>query len=329
MKNEVPVRLCQPLPREGDPGSFGAQRRHDIHTGIDLYTDPKAAVFAIEDGTVIRIEDFTGPKADSPWWNDTKAVFVEGHSGVIVYGEIEPLDRVQEGLAVQAGDQIGHVVQVLKKDKGVNPVNMLHLELYQKGQRQSVWWKKDETRPENLKDPSALLENNIFMSPEFVLIDMEYKDKTAKRSGVPLINHIKEGIDILEKRGASLTTIKAYCLHPLIQSDIDLAKNAEKIARLVDPYALLLATEYRKTANAYLSQRTIGSLDDIELSPLPEVNEMLVADKIQNYKDFLIYHQKTHARSKELNEYFQNWLKKLDVDFAPYHPAPPTKRQTP
>jgi len=54
-----------------------------------------------------------------------------------------------------------------------------------------------------------------------------------------------------------------------------------------------------------------------------------VADKIQNYKDFLIYHQKTHARSKELNEYFQNWLKKLDVDFAPYHPAPPTKRQTP
>ena len=38
---------------------------------------------------------------------------------------------------------------------------------------------------------------------------------------------------------------------------------------------------------------------------------MLYADKIQNEKDFKIYHEVTHERSKELREYFDNWINKL------------------
>lgn len=108
-------------------GQFGAVRKYDIHTGIDLYCEEGSIVSALEDGIVVAVEDFTGTKANSPWWNDTKAVLVEGKSGVICYGEIEPCVNV--GDLIWAGDTIG---KVLKKNKG-RPTTMLHLELYEKG----------------------------------------------------------------------------------------------------------------------------------------------------------------------------------------------------
>ena len=46
---------------------------------------------------------------------------------------------------------------------------------------------------------------------------------------------------------------------------------------------------------------------------MQEVNTMLIADKIQNRKDFELYHEKTHERSIELKEYFSNWLERLGV----------------
>lgn len=35
------------------PGRFGAVRKHDVHTGIDLYTYPGMPVLAVEDGVVV------------------------------------------------------------------------------------------------------------------------------------------------------------------------------------------------------------------------------------------------------------------------------------
>ena len=40
---------------------------------------------------------------------------------------------------------------------------------------------------------------------------------------------------------------------------------------------------------------------------------MLLADKIQNRKDFERYHKGTHQRSAELEQYFKNWLTRLGV----------------
>ena len=40
---------------------------------------------------------------------------------------------------------------------------------------------------------------------------------------------------------------------------------------------------------------------------------MLIADKVQNRKDFMMYHLHTHQRSKELEKYFNQWLNKLSV----------------
>lgn len=109
------------------PGQFGAIRRYDIHTGIDLYAERDTQVVSVEDGVVVTIKMFTGINADdpSPWWNDTPAVLVEGVSGVVVYGEVSP--RVRVGQTVSAGDLIGVVEQpVLKTFKG-RPMAMLHL----------------------------------------------------------------------------------------------------------------------------------------------------------------------------------------------------------
>lgn len=140
------------IPIDG-PASFGAKRKYDIHTGVDLYCDYKEKVFAIEDGIVVNIENFTGESAGSPWWNETKSILVEGKSGVILYGEVEPL--VEVGDKIVEGQLIAKVLTVLKKNKGKNPINMLHIELYTHGTKNSVWW-YDE-KPEQLMDITDLL----------------------------------------------------------------------------------------------------------------------------------------------------------------------------
>jgi len=147
---------------------------------------------------------------------------------------------------------------------------------------------------------------------EYKVIKNFYGNRVTKRSGVPLINHINEGLLILDYLDATIATKRAYCIHPIIQSDVDLKNNLWHLFGL-DTYTIILAMEYRKTANAYLSRRKINSIDEIELSPLEEVNQMLIADKIQNRKDFDLYHNGIHPRSKELDEYFQNWFNRLGI----------------
>ena len=140
-----------------------------------------------------------------------------------------------------------------------------------------------------------------------------YGDKKAKRSQVPLINHIDEGLYIMNKINASETAKKAYCLHPLIQSDEALSENYALLSD-IDVQVVIALTEYRSVANEYLSKRQIERIDDIRLSPLKEVNDMLIADKIQNKKDFELYHKGIHPRSAELDLYFNNWLRRLNVN---------------
>jgi hypothetical protein len=137
-------------------GAFGFARKHDIHTGVDLYCEPGATVYAIECGEVVDIMDFTGVNAESPWWNETRAVLVEGPSGVFVYGEIKEREGLKIGDNVECGDILGEVVTVLQKDKG-KPMTMLHLELYEHKFRDVVWWKHGHPKPDPLQDPTEIL----------------------------------------------------------------------------------------------------------------------------------------------------------------------------
>jgi len=140
-------------------GTFGFKRKHDVHTGVDLYTVEGAPVYAVEPGIVVSVERFTGPP-ESPWWLTTYAVLVEGKSGVLVYGEVESL--VSEGQDVEEGQHIARVIPVLPQGKERPDIPghsrfMLHFEHYDAGTTRTVWWNLGDPQPKGLHDPLPLL----------------------------------------------------------------------------------------------------------------------------------------------------------------------------
>ncbi len=157
-------------------------------------------------------------------------------------------------------------------------------------------------------------------TPEYRAIEQHYGDRKAERSGVFFINHIDEGLLVLRRRlRSSDAAQRAYCLHPIVQSDDELAEAFR--SRALDRFAtevVMLAMEYRNIANRFLSpMEDHPGYDDaakIVRSPLIEVDHMLIADKVQNYKDFRLYHRATHPRAAWLDRYFQRWLSALGVD---------------
>lgn len=149
---------------------------------------------------------------------------------------------------------------------------------------------------------------------EYKKIRTFYGDKCAKRSGVRLMNHIDEGLQILVALGASDLAINAFCLHPIVQGDerIDISWSS----------GFELAKEYRDKANAYLCCpendfiTESSQLKDIVGEMSIDCCNMLIADKIQNQKDFYLYHR-NHSRFKELAAYFSIWLEYLAAMQAP------------
>jgi len=146
-----------------------------------------------------------------------------------------------------------------------------------------------------------------------------YGDRRAARSGVLLINHIVEGLTVLDCIGATQASRDAFCLHPLFQADADLIANFPRIEEF-NPHVMTLVMEYRSKANAALSDRVVLQRNTpawvgppATPGPLAEVRDMLIADKVQNYADFLTYHANTHPRAKELHFYFKHWLQQLGV----------------
>lgn len=165
-----------------------------------------------------------------------------------------------------------------------------------------------------------LLAGSFCTADEYRAVERVYGQRHAERSGLHYMNHIDEGLAVLRDLGASDRAWRAWCLHPVVQEDSALAANLDALGGCTrDNAVLALAMEYRRVANAYLSRREVASPDEVELGPLPEVADMLRADKVQNFKDFLLHQRGTHPRSAALTRYFITWLVKLGVsrgDFA-------------
>jgi hypothetical protein len=45
---------------------------------------------------------------------------------------------------------------------------------------------------------------------------------------------------------------------------------------------------------------------------------MLIADKVQNFKDFRTYHADSHSRRQELDVYFRQWLAALGMSMEQF-----------
>lgn len=147
---------------------------------------------------------------------------------------------------------------------------------------------------------------------ELAAISNYYGKRCAERSGVPLMNHITEGLLVLDEIKASEWAKRGWCLHPLVQEDTALHENFDWLQQF-HPWSVALAMEYRWVANSYLSSHPNRPIQEIYLSPLPDVNDMLIADKVQNYKDFLIHHLGSHPNSARLDQYFRQWLERLGI----------------
>jgi hypothetical protein len=87
-------------------------------------------------------------------------------------------------------------------------------------------------------------------------------------------------------RNASIDVMKEFCIHPLYQNDADLIKNLNILDQF-SPTAVGLCFEYRHIANSGTREQ-FRVFNSLPLSILPDVNEMLLADKVQNYHDFLL-----------------------------------------
>lgn len=155
------------------------------------------------------------------------------------------------------------------------------------------------------------------MKKELAAITDFYGDRKAERSGVPLINHIHEGLIVLSEISAWTASYSVYCLHPLIQHDNDFRNGLNTFKQIgVSPKVAALTTEYRAVANAWLSDKVDDNMmlmGQPKLSPSDIVNKALIADKVQNRADFELYHLKTHPRARQLDLYFRVWLDALGV----------------
>jgi len=179
------------------------------------------------------------------------------------------------------------------------------------------------------------MSDDIFDTNAFEAISQFYGDRKAERSNLPLLNHIVEGLAIMAAHAPGeaylFDAMQAFCLHPLLQSDEQLKEN-HHLMRFHAPHAVLFAMEYRWRANNWLSDKVglQGMYDYLREQPwltlkgrpdpgtLAPVQLMLVADKVQNYKDFLTHHSDTHPRRRELTLYFNTWLKYLNIDNADF-----------
>lgn len=145
------------------PGWFGATRKYDMHTGVDLYCEPNTPVFPFEEGEIVGLGYFTGKEAGCPWWNESRYLSIKGKSGIIIYGEINARE-FKIGEIVGPKDCIGNVVQILQKkpSKSIpfHKLNMLHVELLREDKSyEGEVWKLSSNRPKQLKDPSIYLFN--------------------------------------------------------------------------------------------------------------------------------------------------------------------------
>lgn len=149
----------------------------------------------------------------------------------------------------------------------------------------------------------------------YKIINGAWSHKTDSRR-TPYMYHIDMGIRYLRHIRADDDTVAAWCLHPLVQSYKDLSENLPILALHPElTKALAVAIEYRNQANRYSTHKEFSSKISNPEYILPEVTQMLQADKLQNYWN-LTRNRKEHPNYENLVNYFHDWFSALDIETA-------------
>jgi len=169
---------------------------------------------------------------------------------------------------------------------------------------------------------------NIENYEEYKLAERILTPLQARRAGVSYFTHVKQGLAIMDAyvQHEDYPAIAydpiieklAFCLHPLIQKVEDFKDNYYEL-KVCNPLCVALAVEYRWTANLGLRPILEANGSSISLSEFNAVNLMLIADKVQNYYEFLKYARPQLIKEdKRIDLYFRHWLSRLDIDDKKY-----------
>lgn len=155
---------------------------------------------------------------------------------------------------------------------------------------------------------------------EYKVIQEVYGERKANRSQVPYMNHIDEGMAIIDHFTEESDDIakRAFCLHPIYQVDEFMNIAQQKgLLRNLSKTTKFFASDYGFIANRYLAKHKLQTDHRfISYGKSQTLKRMLIADKVQNYKDFVKYHYNSHPNSEHLNNYFISWFYGLaDGDF--------------
>lgn len=160
--------------------------------------------------------------------------------------------------------------------------------------------------------------NVVRTTPEYKAILEHLKYRCDTLSGITHINHIDEGIQILEVICAPrylYNAAKAFCLHPMVSHDLSLVNNIVEVCSSgFDTTAILYAMEFRKTIASWPNHRTEG---EPSISPLIAINKMITADIIQHKSHFLRYSGVPEGSDPSTNSelrFYNDWLRTLAID---------------
>jgi len=185
-----------------------------------------------------------------------------------------------------------------------------------------LWYEKEpvwgRNRSRDGDDRSSQTPGEVI---EYEAIRSAYGERKAKRSGLPYLRHIDQGLLLLRFLKADDEVLRAWCLHPIFQLDelfVPLMKGDYPAVNPLQASSriLVLAMEYRAVANAFLTH-DVDRPGGPRISRIPEVNMMLVADKVQNWRDarLHLYSKIDAEKATSLNRYFLTWLNALGVSF--------------
>ena len=157
----------------------------------------------------------------------------------------------------------------------------------------------------------------------YQLIKEHYGTRHSNRGNRPHIAHIQEGAWLhFHENGWNPIVQEAWCIHPLFQGDDTLIKSLTHPEnwQSVQAGALIQTMEYRNIANGYTSKMPLRDPSRILLSPIPEVNQLLMADKLQNRKDYEQYVRPNLSKEEQtrLDTYFAAWFARLNIGEEKY-----------